>query len=124
MPVAPSTAVREGGFKYYGQHYFHWSQTVLAGSDKAIGIAYTAIANVLDYTAAAFPVMFGDVDLDHDAQSGRDLSPTGESIKQSCEYLMPLLFDCIDGLQIAKKTRTICQSACRYYVNDIKKSES
>ncbi|KYG41620.1 hypothetical protein M433DRAFT_75476 [Acidomyces richmondensis BFW] len=60
QPIAPSTAVRDGEFHYYG---------------------YSAITNVLDYPAAAFPVGL-ESDLPQDIK-GQSLSATDELVR-SC----------------------------------------
>lgn len=63
QPIAPSTAVRDGEFHYYG---------------------YSAITNVLDYPAAAFPVKL-ESDLPRD-MIGPPLNATDELVR-SCFHV-------------------------------------
>lgn len=59
LPVAPSAAVEEGLFGYY---------------------AYSAIANVLDYTAGSFPVTFADRSRDPTLKNYTPGNPTDRSV--------------------------------------------
>lgn len=65
LPVAPSLAVRPGGFRYYG---------------------YSAIANVLDYPSGVFPVTFGDRQLDIQHSKLTPLNELDREVQEMCEF--------------------------------------
>ena len=66
LPVAPSTAVRDCEFHYFG---------------------YSAIANALDYPAAVFPVAVGDETLDVRHEYEPALSAVDEKVGECCKDL-------------------------------------
>lgn len=67
QPVAATSAVREGEFHYYG---------------------YSAVANVLDYPAAVFPVTATDEQLDGPPQT-QALSAVDEMVRNCCKSESP-----------------------------------
>lgn len=74
LPVAPTTAVRDCEFHYFG---------------------YSAVANALDYCAAAFPVILGDARVDLKPRKCRPLSELDEKVQGCCEcHVILLACDC------------------------------
>lgn len=65
LPVAPTTAVREGEFHYFG---------------------FSAVANVLDFPSGVFPVGVGDRSMGHQSTSGTTLSLVDKKVQDCCEY--------------------------------------
>lgn len=76
MPVTPSTAVRDNEFSYFGRLAVHLAHhgTCPRLVDSLLPAAYSAIVNVLNYSAGAFPVTFGSCDLDAGHGIGGDKS--------------------------------------------------
>jgi amidase len=68
LPVSPTTAVRKGEFRYF---------------------AYSAIANLLDYPSAVFPInRKEDDDLDEAANSDEPVSELDDIVQQSCKFMI------------------------------------
>lgn len=63
QPVAATTAVRDSEFHYYG---------------------YTAVANVLDYPAAAFPVQVGSSSFDDNMPHGPPFNAVDALVRSCC----------------------------------------
>lgn len=71
LPVAASTAVREGEFRYFGEEQYPGITTAKTWL-TVVDSGYSAVANALDYSAGAFPDALGDglVDLDQGTEAG------------------------------------------------------
>jgi amidase len=96
LPVAPSSAPRAGEFHY---------------------LAYSAIANVLDLPAVAFPVAPEGYSDAKAVASLSNLSKMDEVVGRTCKLLHNITAVHLPRLtltwQIAKMTRRTCQSAYR-----------
>lgn len=88
LPVAPSAAVEEGLFSYFGQFSSRRPTFPRVFDYKWRVTAYSAIANMLDYTAGSFPVTFASRSLDIKQSEYEPHNLTDRAVWQSCENHM------------------------------------
>ena len=87
MPAAPSAAVQEGLFSYFGkEHSTQRSPFRLIYTDILWHQAYSGIVNFLDYTAVTFPVTFADRSLDLENPQYEPLNRIDEAVWRTCKY--------------------------------------
>lgn len=86
LPVAPSAAVEEGLSSYFGGCLLSGRSFSRMTDIERRVTAYSAIANVLDYTAGSFPVTFANRSLDLKNIEYEPYNLTDRAVWQSCEY--------------------------------------
>lgn len=84
MPVAPTAAVEEGCFNYYGKSS---CRVPYPFACLQISQAYSGIVNLLDYTSGSFPVTFADRSIDVETPDHVPLNPTDRAVWRTCEFL-------------------------------------
>ncbi|KAK6386343.1 hypothetical protein LTR65_009068 [Meristemomyces frigidus] len=107
QPVSATTAVREGESHYYG---------------------YSAVANVLDLPAAAFPVQVESDQVDDSLPQGKPLSDVDKVVRSCCmsNNLHPtpiLLRTYLCMAQIDRMMQGACLLGCKSWASDIMKNE-
>ncbi len=82
MPVASTAAVQGSNFTYFGLTRLPIVESML----KYVS-AYSAIANLLDYSTGSSPMTFANKALDPEMPNYQFISDDGRTIWEKCEYL-------------------------------------
>ena len=86
LPVAPTAAIEEGLFSYYGTYKLQ-TTPIEVRCLVIPPIAYSSIVNVLDYSAGSFPVTFADRSLDFDIPDYEPMNLTDRTVWRTCKGL-------------------------------------